>query len=189
MKKLCLLSTTCANNFALYAIALRAAFKRQSTHWAVTISLGLASSMLVLVPASAATVNYFDDTFVNTDWTIIDYEIGGGGVSSATQVLSGGNPGAYREVTTTIPSGSNERRVFSFNFLSGATYNPQSQAAISSIDYSEDSIMFSGGQTVGMAIRQDGNLYAVQIVSTLRVPSSKGFSFGSWLTIHRPILG
>ena len=26
-------------------------------------------------------------------------------------------------------------------------------------------------------------------VTYLRVPSSKGFSFGSWLTIHRPILG
>ena len=26
-------------------------------------------------------------------------------------------------------------------------------------------------------------------VIILRVPSSKGFSFGSWLTIHRPIVG
>jgi hypothetical protein len=31
--------------------------------------------------------------------------------------------------------------------------------------------------------------YLFEILKLLRVPSSKGFSFAIWLTIHRPILG
>ena len=127
--------------------------------------LSIAVSTLVSV-ANAAPVTFSDGTFSDPDWTLSDYTIGGGGVSSATQQVVGGNPGAFREVTTSIPAGGGERRVFSFNFRNGALYDPQAQTAIASIDYSEDAIIFSLAQTVGPAIRQNGMLYAFEIIST-----------------------
>jgi hypothetical protein len=111
-------------------------------------------------------VLFFDGIFNDSDWEIIDHEVGSGGFSTGTQMVIGGNPNDFREVTTTTNSGSGERRVFSFNFKDGATYDPQSQGAIGSIDYSEDSVVFSSVQSIAIGLRQDGELYMSSLIGT-----------------------
>ena len=52
---------------------------------------------------AAADVTYFDGTFNNSDWQVpIMYQGYNGGTLNAYQVASGGNPGSYREVDTTL---------------------------------------------------------------------------------------
>jgi hypothetical protein len=85
----------------------------------------------------------------------------GGGTQAASQQSSGGNPGDYRYITNTVngPAGST---IFGFHKKIGATYDPQTQGAIGSISYSEDSIMFFGfgeGQATGPALMQDGRIF------------------------------
>ena len=131
--------------------------------WKMRIRIPASLVVMLLisgVPPYAAATTFFDGTFNDADWQVVDHQVGFGGTSSAIQRASGGNPDEFREVTTTLNPASGERRVFSFNFRSGAVYDPQSQGAIQSIDYSEDAIILNApeAQSVGLGLRQDGEL-------------------------------
>src|SRR6185503_19247797 len=53
----------------------------------------------------AHAVTVADGTFADVDWTITSFSSGSGGTSTAAQVATGGNPGAYRNVTDTLNGG------------------------------------------------------------------------------------
>jgi hypothetical protein len=109
----------------------------------------------------AGPVVFSDGTFADVDWQLILEPYLGGGTQVASQQSSGGNPGDYRYITNTVngPAGST---IFGFHEKISATYDPQTQGAIDSISYSEDSIMFYGygeGQATGPALMQDGKIF------------------------------
>lgn len=113
--------------------------------------------------ATAPAIVFSDSTFADSDWdlTVFSYEFGG--VTTATQVLTGGDTGAYREVTITLNAPTTEpSAITGFHRKIGASYDPSIQGAVASIDYSESSILLDGhgnGQTLGAAILQDGKVY------------------------------
>jgi len=125
----------------------------------------LASAVVLTLLSSRSFADsvYTDGTFNNIDWTLITEGVGIGGSASASQQPAGGNPGAYRQVTTNVnTAGSGSSFIFAFNEKVAATYDPTVQGAITSIDYSEDSILVQGfgdGQITGIALAQNGTIY------------------------------
>ncbi len=130
----------------------------------LSVPLGLGVFILGLVPltTNAATpIMYGDGTFEDGDWTLIIRTLVGGGTVTAYQSATGGSPGEFRRIINTVngPGGS---AVLGFHIHAGATYDPSTQGPIRSVDYSEDSIMFSGfgeGQASGPALLQAGEVY------------------------------
>ncbi len=87
-----------------------------------------------------ATVIISDSTFNDSDWTATVAASTGGSSQTALQNASGGNPGAYRFMTHTLPGHSSIAVV---HFFQPETYTPSTQGAITSLDYSEDRIQFN----------------------------------------------
>ena len=117
----------------------------------------------------AGTVTYSDQVFNEDDWTLTTQTLGGGGSVSLFQVTSGGNPDEYRRIENTVNNGPGG--VWGFHMRNGAVYDPSTQGAIVSLDYHEDSIMFSGfgqGHATGAALLQDGIYYR-----SSRLPSNQ----------------
>ena len=118
-----------------------------------------------VLSAKAATFTYSDSTFKNDEWELTTYGSGYlGGSARATQIGSGGIGGEFRRIINTAnrASSSQSSNVIGFHIWNGETYSPKTQGAITSVDYSENSIMFSGfgqGQGAGLALKQNGNLY------------------------------
>ena len=90
----------------------------------------------------ASTANYFDGTFVDTDWThtVIWDETPGGGSFSADQALSGGNPAEYQHGSHTYGPGN---VVYGHIYSGGGSYDPSIQGAINNINFSHDFIVLS----------------------------------------------
>jgi len=114
--------------------------------------------------AKAATFTYSDSTFKNDEWELTTYNYVLGGTVSATQIGSGGIGGEFRRIVNTVNQtvGSQNSTIVGFHIWNGETYSPKTQGAITSVDYSENSIMFYGsgqGQGAGLALKQNGNLY------------------------------
>ncbi len=129
--------------------------------FATLIIFGL---VLALVPVTRAeTISFYDDTFNPEDWeSSIFYEEGNGGVYSWQQELVGGNPGAFMMIVNTVFSAPPYSMIRVFYHQVGAVYDPSTQGAILSIDYSEDSIMLEGGgdgQGSGPTLEQDGVVF------------------------------
>lgn len=138
----------------------------------------LVGAMLALtcLPAAAAVVA--DATFANTDWTLTQFNAGNGGTVTGTQVLTGGNPGSFRNVTDALnaaPAGS-ETIVLSTNIYTPFTYNPSASGAIASLNYTEDAACtggcFGNGQSTGPALLQGGNLYILSSSSVITGPGA-----------------
>jgi hypothetical protein len=92
---------------------------------------------LVGSPLFAGSVNFFDTTFNNGDWTVIkflDTTPGAIGSFTAGQVITGGNPGSYRRIEQWGENG----QVALAHFRDGAVYTPATQGAITSLDFSFD---------------------------------------------------
>lgn len=113
---------------------------------------------------SAQAVVFFDGIFNNSDWSLVGVTNANGAGSSTVgfQVLSGGNPNEYRRVRNNlVVSGSNGASI-GLHMRGTYTYNPGA-AAISTINYSEDSINFinqpGNGQGSGCVIFQSGKYY------------------------------
>ena len=124
----------------------------------------LATSSMVAGGSSAE--GFSDGDFDDADWSVSTITFGNGGVSSGDRMPSGGSPNAYRQVTINVsaaPSPAEFSAVWSIPLRSGAVYDPSTQGAIVSIDYSEDARLFSGsapaGQTVAPALRQGADFY------------------------------
>ncbi len=111
--------------------------------------------------AVAQPVTIVDSEFASADWTPIVTKTTGGASQSASQSVSGGNPGAYRAMIHSLPPNSNI--VVVHEFL-GASYDPVVQGAISTLDYREDHKEFNPpftGAAIGAkpALRQGGVWY------------------------------
>ena len=117
-------------------------------------------------PALAAPFIY-DTEFADTDWsaTLVFDNTAGGVTFTATQVATGGNPGAFREITHTYtgPGGFDIA-----HFYESASYAPGVSGALASIDMSFDTAFFNypgqGGSppeavAIYPAIRQGALVY------------------------------
>jgi hypothetical protein len=112
--------------------------------------------LLLARPAGASIITFSDNTFTPSDWSLTTQTKGAGGNASAVQQSSGGNPGAYRQVTLNV-IGSSDSEVYAFNLKNSATVTPATTGAIISLTYSED--RKTTGQEFGPAIEQGSNLY------------------------------
>jgi hypothetical protein len=134
----------------------------------VAMALAAGGALALATPAAADTT-FFDGTFSNGNWSQTEFTATNGGASSATQQLTGGNPGAYFEVSNAVnPTGSST----AFYARSGAVYTPSVQGAITGIDYAVDESLFTGG--VGdaeLGVMQGGSVY-------LAFPEANVFSNG-----------
>jgi hypothetical protein len=109
----------------------------------------IAVAFLTTLQSIQATVTISDGTFDPANWLQTDVFHGDGGSAVRTQELSGGNPGSYHRVQTTMnpttPIGSEPRsQVFSFFGYSSVMFSPGTQGAIASLDYTFDTIFLSG---------------------------------------------
>lgn len=126
--------------------------------------------------ATGQTAVLSDDVFNDNQWDD-DVQVSGvGGTGGGGHLRYLGQVGAdYRRVTITVNSAASSgsaAQVAVFAIRRGLTYFPSSDGRIFTIDYSEDSIHFSGGaggQYSAPAIKQDGKLYAL-------MPGGKAFT-------------
>jgi hypothetical protein len=128
------------------------------TAWVISALLVLASSRAIL---SAATVTFADTEFADIDWTTTILFQAPGVTASNVRQLSGGNPGAYREYTTSF-SGAHDF-VNRQAHIYGSAYEPAIQGGIASVVISFDSAGFSGHNNAifdfGFALEQGGSFY------------------------------
>jgi len=110
-----------------------------------------------------ATKIYTDSFFSPLNWKLIKITHGAGGTTTTKRVRTGGNSGSYRKIVNVVTNNyENFSSISGVHLKTSAVYNPKLLGRISSINYSEDSIMFEGfgnGQTSGMALMQDGKYY------------------------------
>jgi hypothetical protein len=145
----------------------------------------LAASSLV---AAASGAIYYDGTFNPIDWSTSTSVNASGVGSTATgaQVLTGGNTNEYWRVGHNLVVGSaGNGALFSLHMKASAIYDPSTQGAISTINYSEDSIAFAGPGNVqgsGLAIIQGGRYY-LQRNPILVMPLP---TFANWTTQSAP---
>jgi hypothetical protein len=132
--------------------------------WLASLASVIVTIIALAAPAAAQTVS--DSTFLDTDWTLTQFTSPGGGTSTGGQVLVGGNPGAFRNITDALnnaPTASTASIVLSTSIYTPFTYNPGVSGAIGSLNYSEDAACtagcFGAGQSTGPAVLQGGNLY------------------------------
>jgi hypothetical protein len=117
---------------------------------------GCLSGFFPIVECRADTT-FFDGTFSNSDWSEVLYVNGNGGSSSAAQTASGGNPGSFYQVTTSVnPGPACGAGVYLRN---GFTYSPSTQGAIYNLDYSVDLIAISLYGEAEPVVSQNGNIY------------------------------
>lgn len=125
------------------------------------------STLLTLICVTGhGAVTFSDGLFSNSDWTSTVFTTGAGATASATQLASGGNPGACRHIIHDVPSGAS---IFVLHLRTNAIYTPSVQGAIASIDYGEDAIMFIqnlNGMRTGPALRQGTNVFVCDVLRT-----------------------
>ena len=118
-------------------------------------------SAISALSAKAAIITFSDSTFNDEDWNRTSFLQGNAQVVTGNQITSGENQ--FRQIIHTLyPDPGMTSYAIGFHQQIGAVYNPQLQGAISSLDYSEHSILFGGyynGQTTGIALKQDGKVY------------------------------
>ena len=128
--------------------------------------------VMVAVPSLLrGDATFSDGTFNDSNWTVTSIQSGGFGgvVDFAGQVASGGNPGSYRRIDLTVNSGNSA--IFGISLFTASVYNPQTQGAISAIDYSEDGIALTAqSQSAGFCLFQEGTVFFANALSYL--PSS-----------------
>ena len=125
-----------------------------------------------------------DSTFNNADWNaakVLDTTPGAAASFSALQVASGGNPGAYRQVTHTLEPGA-----IRVAHLLNIFYNPAVEGRISGIDYAYDLLNTSAlaGTVVGYTplLLQNGSYYGLALSGT---PDQDGITIGGWTHFER----
>lgn len=130
---------------------------------------------------SASAITFFDGIFNNPDWTLIQLNNANAAGSSTAglQFLTGGNPNEFRRIRNQLTVSSPTGTLHGFHMNITAFYDPSNQGAITSIDYSEDSINYvnqpGNGQGSGLAILQNGRFYRTS--AALVMPYS---SYSTW---------
>jgi hypothetical protein len=136
--------------------------------------------LLSLTAVAHATPAVFrDETFADSDWTVVtssfvvfENTVLPGGTATGAQVLTGGNPGSFRDVTHFVPAAPSPTTfaaVWSAHFRTGFVYDPSVQGPIATIDFDEDARSTLGsqlGQSTGIAIRQSDQVYVAQAGAT-----------------------
>jgi hypothetical protein len=124
-------------------------------------------------PAAAVTVS--DGTFLDANWNLTQFQGGTGGSVAAGQMLVGGNPGAFRNVTDTL-TGGGVGIVLGASIYTPFTYSPIASGAIASLNYNEDAACTGGcfgqGQSTGPALLQGGKFYILGSSSVITGPSA-----------------
>lgn len=144
--------------------------------WVFSLISAVATIAAVSSPATAQTVS--DSTFLDANWALTQFTAGNAGSSTAAQVLAGGNPGAYRNVTdvlTAAPPGL-ATIVLSTSIYTPFTYSPGVSGAIGSLNYTEDASCtggcFGSGQSTGPALQQGANLYILSSSTVITGPTA-----------------
>ncbi len=142
---------------------------------------------LVLLVVGAAQAESFravfsDTTFRNQDWSVTTVMLGPGGSTIISQQTQGGNGEAYRAYSNTVntPTASQYSFIGVFHLRNDAVYDPSTSGAISSVGYSEDTILTAGDIGAGLAIVQDGSFFH----GGYRIDSLQP----DWVTHSRPSL-
>lgn len=147
-----------------------------------------AVAALGVAAESASAISFFDGIFNNSDWTLtaVNNPSGAGSTTVGFQQLTGGNPNEFRRIRNQLivgAAGNGAITGLHMNVL--AFYNPAG-GAISTINYSEDSINFvnqgGNGQGSGLVILQSGNFY-VQRNPVLVMPYA---TYSTWQTNAAP---
>lgn len=125
------------------------------------LAILLSGFALIAAPALAAGVAFQDDTFNDADWTGIAYWDQGGTASlSALQVFEPG-PNTFRQVTHDYGVGT----VIFLHLANDATYDPGTDGAIASVDFSYDLKAITGfpgcpdATAYDLQLVQDGRYY------------------------------
>jgi opacity protein-like surface antigen len=133
------------------------------------------AGVLIASQGAAAAVTVSDGTFADANWNLTQFTGGTGGSVTAGQVLTGGNPGAFRNLTDAL-TGGGVGIVLGTNIYTPFTYSAAVSGAITSLNYSEDAACTSGcfgqGQSTGPAILQGGNLYILGSSTVITGPSA-----------------
>ncbi len=139
--------------------------------------------MTLSASVAIASVTYTDGTFTNSNWGFETFVAGsGGGSGSATQSAATGNPGSARRVTlTTGPQvGDGIYALSRFGTTVATRYEPATQGAITSLDFSIDARFVTGtftgaGQAVYLGAKQGTTIFGVYMGVT--------GSTGLWTTL------
>lgn len=158
------------------------------------VQLAWAFALMLVVQPVWADVTFSDSTFNDVDWALFEFSFDTGGLVVASQLSTGGNPSAHREIVNEVNASSStavRSQIWGFHLRSGVSYDPQAQGGISTIDYSEDGIFIGGhkagtpstplvnpGQTISPTLRQNGNFY---VGPFLRLGPQFGDPSGVWL--------
>ncbi len=133
------------------------------------VRLASATLALAALSGTASAAVFFDGVFNPADWslTVSTNASGAGSTVQANQIPAGGNPLEYRRIRNNlVVSSAGNGFVTGVHMNANSFYTPSSQGAISSINYSEDSIAFSGPGNVqggGLAIIQGGRTYVQRL--------------------------
>lgn len=128
-----------------------------------------------------ANTTFMDGVFAPATWasSTVTNTGGSGSTSVETQFLTGGNPNEFMRIDLTLHVNGPDSAVWSLNTNNTAFYNPVSQGAITSINYSEDSRNFAPNnagnvQGTGLLIVQGGKVFTQR--NPVLVMPSPGFS-------------
>jgi hypothetical protein len=102
-------------------------------------------SMLLLgsFPLPAAALTFSDGTFQDTDWSSLEIlDSSGAATFSSSHQIAGGNPGEFRQTVHSVPASG--QSIIVDHVYSAGHYDPSTQGAIASIDFSSD-LRFIGG--------------------------------------------
>ncbi len=108
---------------------------------------------------ASRTTSITDGEFESTAWefTVNTFPQDSTQQGKVTRQTTGGNDGAFREVTHTINVGE---FIFTDHLFLGETYDPSLGGSVESIDFSIDLRHFNGGSTsIQLLIEQDGNRF------------------------------
>jgi hypothetical protein len=112
------------------------------------LGFAVLASLLIAVPAHATPtpVDISDGTFAAAQWSSAKCYGTSAQTYSVSQSTTGGNPGDYRLVSESTTSGGPENVT---NVFSGASYDPVTQGAITSIDWSFDAKLITKTGSAG----------------------------------------
>jgi hypothetical protein len=147
---------------------------RRGTLWMVSRAVALCVAGALVAAHASAAVTVSDGTFLDANWNLTQFLGGTGGSVTGGQVLSGGNPGAFRNVTDTL-TGGGVGIVLGTSIYTPFTYSPVASGAIASLNYTEDAACtincFGQGQSTGPALLQGGKLYILGSSTVITGPS------------------
>lgn len=129
---------------------------------------------LLISLSAGATVVFNDGVFNDADWTMTAFGFGGGGSAAGVQVVGGGNPEAYRQVTDSVNGFDGTfTAVHGYSLSPLMIFNPAVDGAITGIDYSYDYATNGAQVGVALALKQHGSYF-------FSWPSAYSIVSGGW---------